>query len=85
MSPVVDGTSDNNCQVAGISPFRPPKENRLKLELRRIDSTRLIPASKPASDVAEPTIFRKRIPTTKWGSRDTKDEVEKAVRKKTRI
>ena len=65
-SPVVEKTSDNDRQVVVISPVRPSREKRLKLELSRVDLNR------PVQAVTAPLISRRRIPTTEWVSREAK-------------
>ena len=58
VSPVVEGASEvDNQRMARISPVRPPREKRLKLELSRVDQVNLL----PAPDVIEPPVPQKRI------------------------
>ena len=48
--------------------------------MNRVDSTSLVPIAEPATEVVVPITKRKQIPTVEWVSRDTKEEVEKAVK-----
>ena len=79
-SPIADERlQGDGRRIATISPIRPPKEKRLRLELNRIEPADYQAPVKSAETVTGSVPARKRIPTTEWVSRRTKDAIERAV------
>ena len=70
-----NGSRDIRKQVAVISPVRPRRAKKLRLELTRLDAASHTPEADPVKTSKE----IQRIPTVEWMSRKTKDLVEKAV------
>ena len=79
-SPIVERSPGDGRRIATISPIRPPKEKRLRLELDRVEPADYQTPAKITETVTGSVPARKRIPTTEWVSRRTKDAIEKAVR-----
>ena len=78
-SPIVERSPGDGRRIATISPIRPPKEKRLRLELDRVEPADYQTPAKITETVTGSVPARKRIPTTEWVSRRTKDAIEKAV------
>ena len=70
-----NGRAETNKRIAVISPVRPPRAKRLRVELTRLD----VVSDNTEADTAKNSRKVKRIPTVEWVSRKTKDLVEKAV------
>ena len=76
LSSLVRRTSTEDVrQTAKMSPIRPPREKRLRLEISRVDLNNPV----PVLDTADCPASRKRIPTIEWVSREMKEEVEQAI------
>ena len=70
-----NGRADTSKRIAVISPVRPPRAKRLRVELTRLD----VVSDNTEADTTKIPRKVQRIPTVEWVSRKTKDLVEKAV------
>ena len=66
-------------RVAVISPVKPPANKRLRVELTRYEPDSSVAPTEVASKKARLNLQVKRIPTTEWVSRSSKEKVEQAV------
>ena len=73
-----DGTEASS-RVAIISPVKQPVGKRLRIELTRYDPDNTVTPAEVVNKKAKLTPQVRRIPTTEWVSRSTKEEVERAV------